>query len=38
MTRPVEGIGLNDQSRALFLSRLLFVRLRLEVNRPNLAA
>jgi hypothetical protein len=38
MTRPVEGIGLNDQSRALFLSGLLFVCLRLEVNRPNLAA
>lgn len=38
MTRPVQGIGLNDQSRALFLSRLLFVRLRLKVNRPHFAA
>ena len=38
MTRPVQGIGLNDQSRALPLSRLLFVSLRLKVNGPNLSA
>jgi hypothetical protein len=38
MARPVEGIGLNDKSGSLFLSRLLFVSVRLEVNGPNFPA
>jgi hypothetical protein len=37
MPRPVEGIGLYDQSRPVFLSRL-FVSLRLKVNGPNFPA